>query len=252
MGAWSFEILDDDQTSDIIDFATNLLKTQDTLATAIEKTKHKFYVNDIDEDARLWIAIAHLQWKYGTVDVEILGRVRNDIAMENGLALWKEDAQALIKRKSALNKFLLQIESVNSTPSKLPKLILFKAPFAKGDCLSIKLPDGRYTAALTLKADNSNPERGMNLIASLNYLDAAPPKLEFFKRKEWLMLSHGNWKNRKDINWYLPANFQKKSKQISVIGHIFVGWFPPKEDGFHSSWSNLGEQILLSQSSISN
>jgi hypothetical protein len=57
----------------------------------------------------LWLALAHVQWKYGTVDTDILSCIRSDIASERGLERWREDPRGLAKRKAALAKFLAQI-----------------------------------------------------------------------------------------------------------------------------------------------
>lgn len=246
MGTWGINITKDDTVADIIGYMTDQLKLGNSVELATEKAKVKFaqLENDSDEAPLLWLAIAHVQWKYGTLASTTLKRVQDDITNERGLERWREDQKLLSKRKLALTQFLLQIQDPNPKPSKPPKLIIRKALFKEGDCLQILLADGRYTAAFVLKADNSNPEYGKNLIASLDYLSTQPPTIKNFKRKNWLILSHGNWKNTKDIWWYLPIKFKLYADNIKVVGNISVGWFPPKSDGM-SGWHGLGEQILL-------
>ncbi|MDP1710000.1 MAG: hypothetical protein Q8L28_00055 [bacterium] len=247
MGAWGVGITQDDTVSDVVGFLTDQLKAGDSLQTATERTKTHFVQLERDENEAplFWLALAHVQWKYGVVEKPILDHVRSDITNDRGLERWKEDTKSLAKRKAALAKFISQIEVSNSKPSKPPKLIVRRAPFKHGDCLSIVLSDGRYTAALVLNVDNSNQEYGKNLIASLDYLSSIPPSLEVFKRKDWLILSHGNWNNRKDICWYLPVRFKKESERIKVVGNISLERSLPKEDGMYSNWSHLGQQILL-------
>ena len=87
----------------------------------------------------------------------------------------------------------------------------------------------------------------MNLVASLDYCETEPPSLEVFKRKEWLVLSHGNWDGQRDIHWYMPVRLQRERKRISVVGNIGVGWFDPKEARGHVTWAHLGVQALLSE-----
>jgi hypothetical protein len=247
MGTWGFSVTADDTVADIISFVTDELKAGEPIEIATAKAMVEFaeLKNDDDEEPLLWLAIAHLQWKYGKVDPQILEHVRHDIASERGLERWRDEPQLFLKRKAALAKFLVKIEASNPKLSKPPKVVIRKAPFAKGDCLAVLLPDGRYTAALVLDENNSNPECGVNLIASLDFLDALPPETDVFKRKEWLRLNHGDWNNRMDINWYLPPRFRQESKRISVVGNIKLGWFIPKGDGSYTGWQSLGNQILL-------
>lgn len=248
MGAWGTSITTDDTVSDIVGFIKDQLKNGASIKEATSKAAIKFSELEKDEDEAplLWIAIALTQWKYGEVEPSILERVRNDIINERGLDRWKESPKLLSKRKAVLTEFISQIEVPNTKPSKPPKLIIRRAPFKEGDCLSVVLPDGRYTAALVLKTDNStNPEYGSNLVASLDYLDTLPPDLSVFKRKKWLVKSHGNWNNEKDICWYIPARFKEVSKRIQVVGNISIGWFLPKYRNLYGHWGHLGEQILL-------
>jgi hypothetical protein len=247
MGTWGFSVTADDTVTDIISFVTDELKAGEPIEIATSKAIAEFaeLKNDNDEEPLLWLAIAHLQWKYGRVDPNILEHVRYDIAFECGLERWRDEPQSLLKRKAALAKFLARIESPNPKLSKPPKLVIRKAPFAKGDCLAVLLPDGRYTAAIVLAENNSSPECGMNLIASLDFLGVVPPEMDVFKRKEWLRLNHGTWNNRLDINWYLPPRFRQESKRFLVMGNIKLGWFIPKGDDSYTAWQSLGNQILL-------
>jgi hypothetical protein len=109
----------------------------------------------------------------------------------------------------------------------------------------VLLPDGRYTAALVLLEDNSNPEYGKNLVASLDYCETEPPNLDVFERREWLVLSHGSWSNQRDICWYLPVRFKQERKRITIIGNVGSKSSDPMDSPSHVSWSNLGVQILL-------
>lgn len=246
MGTWGYGIIKDDTVADVISFVTERLKAGDGLDLALAKSKVEFsdLNNDEDDGPLFWLALAHLQWKYGKVDTQTLERVRSDIENERGLARWRDTAKDFARRKEVLTKFLAQLESPNPRISALPKMVFRKAPFKKGDCLSVLLPDSRYTAALVLGEDNSNPELGMNLIASLDYLENIPPSLDFFKCRKWLILSRGNWNNEKDICWYLPVGFQQARKRIEVIGNIATKWLDPRHARGSTGWINLGTQIL--------
>ncbi len=247
MGTIGTGINQDDTVSDIVGFITDRLKAGDSLHLASSKAKTHFaeLESDTDEAPLFWLALASIQWKFGDVDPLILERVRYDITSEAGLDRWREDPKSYQKRKAVLAAFLSKIESKNQKPSALPKLIVRKAPFKKGDCLSFQLSDGNYTAALVLQENNDNPEYGTNLVASLDYYDTKPPELSFFKRRQWLILRHGNWNNEPDICWYLPVHFQQARKNITVIGNEGTKFLDPKDSPSHVGWRHLGVQILL-------
>jgi hypothetical protein len=246
MGSWSTSIEGDDTVLDVLGYISDKLKFGKSLEEAIREAKLAFaeIITDEDETPVFWLAIASAQWKFqGFVEPSILTQIQYDIKNECGLDRWNEDPKALIKRKEVLVKFLNQIEQSNPKPSKPPKLIIRVAPYQAGDCLSVRLKDGKYTALLVLKADNSKPEYGKNLIGQLDYLSDIPPCIEVFKKKNWLILNQGIWKNRKHTCWYLPVGYQKVQDQIHLVGNIRLGLFLPKDDGLHGGWSGVGETI---------
>jgi len=247
MGTWGSGITQDDTVADIVGFVKDRLKEGDSLEVASVQAQRQFASTqgDVDEAPLLWLALAEVQWKYGAVDSAVLSRVRKDIQSGSGLERWSDDAKTLAGRRAALTKFLAKVESPNPKPSAPPKLVVRKAPFLEGDCLSVQLPDGRYTAALVLRVDNSNAEYGKNLIASLDYCDSEPPSLAVFERRDWLVLDHGNWNGEKEVRWYLPVRFQKERKRITVVGNVKLRWGDPKDSRSSTGWNNLGVQVLL-------
>lgn len=247
MGTWDSGITQDDAVADVVAFVTDRLKASDSLQSATAQARARFaeLERDDDEAPLLWLALAHVQWKYGAVDPELLSRVRSDVAAERGLRRWLDDPGGLGARKAALARFLNRVEQPNPKPSALPRTVVRKAPFRRGDCLSVRLPDGRHTAALVLREDDTNPENGMNLVASLDYCELEPPTIATFERREWLVLSHGNWNGERDICWYLPVRFQQERKRITLAGNVPPLDSDPRDAPGHVAWSHLGVQILL-------
>ena len=247
MGAWGSGILQDDTTADIVGFMKDRLKAGSTLMAASAAARSHFGETQRDEDEAplLWLALAEVQWKYGAVEPAVLARVRADIDGGAGLERWRDDAKALKARQSALAKFVAKIASANPKPSALPRIIVRKAPFEAGDCLSVLLPDGRFTAALVLRADDSNPEYGRNLVVGLDYLDTVPPELAAFERRQWLTLSHGRWNGKMDMRWCLPVKFRAMARRLERIGSIKLRRGDPTECSISSAWTNVGVQILL-------
>jgi hypothetical protein len=246
MGTWGFGITQDDTVAEVLDGITTCLKAGDSLEQAVQTARLDFAELEGDDDTYplLWLGIAAAQWKYGAVTTEVLHRVRSDVASERGLDLWREDPKSLARRKASLEKFLFLIEQPNPKPSPLPKLIVRKAPFHPGDCLSILLSDGRYTAALVLGEDNSEPRYGKNLVFHLNYDKPEPPTLAIFEKREWLILTYDNGYSEPDLCWYLPFQLRKVRKRIMVIGNIALKPGDPQESRCLTNWHLIGSRIL--------
>ena len=243
MGAWGAGILQDDTVADIVGFMKDRLKAGASLAAASAAAKSRFQDIEFDEDQAplLWLALAEVQWKYGTVDPSVLARVRTDVETGAGLERWRDDAKLPAARKTALAKFAAKVATANPKPSAPPRTTVRKAPYEAGDCLSVQLPDGRFTAALVLRTNDSNPECGMNLVAGLDYLEATPPGLEVFEHRNWLHVNHGPM----DIRWCLPVKFRAMAKRLERVGNVKLRRSDPRDSPAHAAWSNVGTQILL-------
>ena len=249
MGTWGTGVLEDDLVADIVDFVSDLLKQKVSLGEALTQAIDEFSELDEDEDDGhlLWLAIAHLQWTFGSVEASVLRRVRHDIELENGLEGWRDDPGALAERKTALTQFLAKIERPNPKPSTLPETRIRQAPFRKGDCLSVLLPDGNHTACLVLKADNDDPENGRNLVVGLDYYEPEPPTEPIFSGRKWLYKNWGAWNNELDICWYLPIRFAEVKDRITVVGSIRIKWTDPKKCDKYAAWESLGSSIVHSR-----
>lgn len=247
MGTFGTGIIQDDTVADVVAFVVDRLKAGWSLHAASSEAHLRFreLEDDDDESPLLWLALAFVQRKYGAVvDEAVLQRVRADILDERGLDRWRDDMKLLTKRKAALSSFLAQIETPNPKPSPAPRLITRAAPFSEGDCLAVLTADARYTAALVLGVDNSNPEYGRNLVAGLDFLEPQPPTITVFEQRRWLIKRHGQWNGQPDIAWYLPVGFKKESKRITIVGQVAVRNSDPKESRSYAGWNLLGQQIL--------
>lgn len=245
MGAWGTGITQDDTTADVIGFMVDRMKGGDSLEAASQAALAKFrsLSRDRDEAPLLWLALAEVQWKYGVPDPAVLTRVRADIEQGHGLDPWREDPKLLAKRQAALSKFLAKIEAPNPKPARPPSRTVRQAPFEPGDCISVQLPEGKYTAALVLRADNSNPELGKNLVACLDYYEDAPPDLSVFESRPWLKLEHGQWDGRLAVLWFLPARMRAAKKSLTVVGRIPTRNGDPSDSPMFTAWANAGQFI---------
>ncbi len=248
MGTWGKKIIDDDFVADVIGSFDDKLKSSQNVeeATKLVKNEFKGSFKDSDDGPLFWIGLAEAQWRYGFTETGVIQKVKDDYSNERGLDRWKEaGAKELEKRKQILEVFITKIETSNPKPKKLPKIVVRKPIFEAGDCLSISLENGKFTAAIVLVSDHRMTEYGKNLIVGLNYLSDQPPEMEVFDKRNWLFLNHHNFNKELFIGWYLPVGFKAVKEHIKVIGKTTIRKTDPKESKKYTPWSWLEDQILL-------
>ena len=248
MGAWGYKIKQDDLVCDVINSFKQKLKETSCFELATKEIikSYSVEIEDQDDGPLFWLGLAAAQWDYGECHGSIYEQVKAIVEKEIGLDLWKEgDVKTLQARKKELAGFLKIISSENPKPKKFPKLTKRKPKYNKGDCLSVELENGKYAAAIVLKADHSDIEYGTNLIGVINYLSVDKPAPDDFLSKNWLVVTHHNWNGKINIAWYGAQGHRNYSKKITVIGSIEISKDDPNESWSHSSWGNLGQQAYL-------
>lgn len=219
-------------------------------ASSLALRQYKKLLKDADEGPLVWLALAHVQWKYGIVEAQVLEQIRKDISAERGLDRWREDPADLVKRKRVLATFFDKMSRANPKPASPPRSLVRLAPFNQGDCLCVLTPGGAYTAAIVLKMDNSKAEYGSNLIGSLDYLAPNPPQQRDFEERRWLFKHHGNWNGAQELSWYLPVGLRQARKRIAVVGSTAIRSSDPRSSDSYAAWFHLGEQILLARAQL--
>jgi hypothetical protein len=247
MGAWGPGIKQDDTVCDVIGAFEQHLKQKHSIADATSAVRHQFResIRDPDDGPLFWIGLADAQWTYGELEPAVLQHVKDDLASDRSLSRWQDNAKDLARRRSVLEKFIDKIEKPNPRPKRPPKLAARAPKFQAGDCLSILLTNQQYGAGLVLATDHSNPEYGVDLVGSLNYMSPAKPTLDVFQKREWLYLSHGNWNKQLDLAWYMHIGFRNMKPRLEVVGRVDIRRSDPKPSKAYSRWENLGEQIIL-------
>lgn len=259
MGTWSTAITSDDTVADVIGTVVEQLKLGATMTDASDHARRVFrdLLADPDDGPLFWLGLAAIQWKHGPVEKDVIERVQAVVREELGLDRWREDKRALEKRRAVLARFAEQVSRPNDSPKPLPKQVIRKAPFEAGDCLAIRVPDGRYTAALVLASDNSNPENGMNMVAGLDYLSSRRPDLADFKRRKLLRRHFGAWRGAKDLCWIGPVGFKKERERLELVGRLRLGWLDRRfwlgwldrrlNSALYSAWPSVGQAIVLNR-----
>lgn len=247
MATWGYEIDQDDFVCDIIaDFENTLKQNQDIQKTgSVINSTYQDDIEDPDDGPLFWIALASMQWKYGSLDAAVLQQVKTDFENENGLERWRElGKDGYAKRKEVIKKFLEKISVANAKPKKMPKIVTRKPVYQPGDCLSISLENGLYAAALVLAADYNNIEYGQNLIGVLNYMKNEEPDISTFEKRNWLIINHHEWKNQPDIRWYVVQGYRSAKKRFKLIGNIPIKTNDPQGSNSWAGWMDLGNQVI--------
>lgn len=208
------------------------------------KSQFAAAIKDRDDGPLFWIALADVQWTYGELEPQVLKCVREGFDSGQSLDRWREDVRGLSRRRTALEKFIGKIANPNPRPKKLPRIVVRAPKFRPGDCLSIRLENGQYAAALVLAADHSNVEYGKNLIGVLDYLSSEKPPIEVFRKRKWLVRTHHGWNAEVDLAWYQYVGFRTVKDRLTVVGQVEILDSDPKDSHSYSFWSSVGEQVM--------
>ena len=245
MGAWGFGVREDDFVLDVIGAFEDFLKAGKNMREATDALQSRFVaaLSDEDDGSLFWLAVADVQWTYGSLDSHVRDQVRQDLESGRSLAAWSESEHGLSRRRAALEKFLGKIEQRNPRPKKLPKLVVRAPRFSPGDCLSICLSSGQYAAALVLAADHSHMENGRNLIGILDYLAADKPSISVFRERNWLVLQHPGARPL-DIAWYFATGYRGMKDRLEVVGTIEILDSDATDSNFYRPWKGIGERVI--------
>ncbi len=225
MGTWGTNPLSNDMTQDVIDGFDDYLKKEPDIDKALETMRAEFEEELEDEDTRgdALIGLAERLWQYGKHDEAIFAEVREICLEMKGQELWQEEGAAMYrKRKAALEKFWEKISKPKAKPKKLPKIVVRKPVYEPGDCLAEDLQNGYYAALLVLDANDSDEEYGSNLIVTLAYYDKKMPTLEDFKTRDYLRLTHHNWKGKIDMRHVVNYNSRNATANLTLIGNVDI------------------------------
>lgn len=249
MGSWGVGIRQDDFVLDVEGIFEDHLKDGKTIGEATRILQERFasVLDDCYIGTLFWLALADVQWKYGDLDPTVLQRVIEIVDSDYGIDLWGNPSDKIYKqRKAVLEKFRNKISQPNPKPSRLPRRVIRKPKFNKGDCLSIQLENSQYTAAIVLDTDHSNLEYGMDLVGELDYLSGIPPALNVFTERNWLTLKHLESEgSRLHISWYQSLGFRKVKRRITVLGNIPILDVDPNDSSTFCGWHIIGKHVQL-------
>jgi hypothetical protein len=227
MGTWGTNIKDNDTTMEIIEAFFELYnegKEPSNISAMLIK-ENKGLINIPEASNNFWFALALAQWETKSLDIKIFEKVKLLIESGNDLEVWKSleaDDKTIAKRKIALEKFLvkLQTEKVKAKLREKPRNV--KPIFGNGDCLTFKFDNGNYGGVVIL-ATVDDPKSGLNLVVCTRINKRTKPTINDFEKAELLIKNFAYWEDRTEAAWIFPDKYQKKySNFYELIGRIKV------------------------------
>jgi len=256
MGTSGHGILQDDIAHDVhADYLAhfNTGQSHDEILKLVV-AEYADFVTDEDYATNFWLAVAQAQWDCGVLAPEILSKVEAIVREETDLKRWgKLGKSAPVERRRVLDRFLKKIRTPKLRPKKPRKGVKRNPIFSTGDCLSIRLSDGDYGAAIVLgcpkEQDRIDGETlGINVIGQLRYKSVCKPTLEIFERREWLHLTHHGWLHvyLEDQHWVIgirAGGFRGVRDRFEVVGKTIIRDTDPKHSPTITGW-DFPEQMV--------
>lgn len=234
MGTWGPGLYQDDITCDIKEEYRNWLRLTQSNKIATHEVLNNNLCGDSEEDNLIWLALADTQWSYGRLTDEV--KVEALKCLENGVDLerWNENKNQYNKRKKILENLKEKLNSPQPPKKKVPKLVIDKALWEKGDVLLYKLCDKKlegtdwYNKYVLLKVVGINktnigslPKEYMdeqNILIILNWIGSHEPTTEILSRIQ-AVYDYTGQLNDRNIWYCIISNNQKreKKKKLKVI-----------------------------------
>ncbi len=226
MGAWGTAISSNDTYADVyadfFDLYNEGWEVKDVSKKLVEDNSE--VIGDEDDANNFWFALAKAQWECKQLDGDVFQRVKQIIESGEDLEVWRNLGASngdLKKRKAALDKFLVQLQTDKPKPRRRKKKRIVEPVYKKGDCLAYKLENGNYGGAIVLEAVNGD-EYGLNLIAALEINQPQIPDSKNFEKSNVLVMSFALWKEEPAISWMYASSLKKDKAKPEVVANIEV------------------------------
>lgn len=226
MGSWGTGLSSNDTFADVYDEFFELYNEgQDVIEiTPILLAKNKELLEEKGDSNNFWFAVAKAQWECKSLEKDVFDRVKHIIENKEDIEVWRElgaDDKDINKRDKVLAKFLEQLSQKKEKPKSRIKKKILNPIFEKGTCITFKLHNGNFGAALILEAVSETPY-GFNLVALTDINKKVRPTCEDILKSNVLKLNYGSWENRVQISWMIANHFKKDSGKFEEIGKIQI------------------------------
>lgn len=145
MGAWGSGLYQDDVACEVRDYYIDCLRDED--GSAEDKTINYFQdeLNDDDDCAVVWFALADTQWKYGRLSETVKSKALEYIDNGINLQLWTEaDEKLYSKRENVLANLKNKLESPQPPQKRIPKQRRYICPWKIGDVFAFQINNEEF------------------------------------------------------------------------------------------------------------
>ncbi|MGA3324209.1 MAG: hypothetical protein ABSF45_07030 [Terriglobia bacterium] len=152
MGAWGTALFSDDTACDVRDSYVDLVGDGLTGPEATKALLREWSdsLNDPDESAVFWLALAATQWRCGRLESHILQQALNVIDSGSDLTRWESGSKDFKKRKVVLEKLRAQLTSPQPPEKRIPKRFLDSNEWRVGDLVAYQMRSGRFVILRTI------------------------------------------------------------------------------------------------------
>lgn len=228
MGAWGFELYQNDMSLDVKNEFEELFNAGKTVQDITDKMieDYKGIMGDVDEEPLFWLALADTQWNYGVllqfVREKALYWLDTDGVLFNCRVI---DTSAETKRRKSLDDLRTKLLSPQPSLKKPKKKRLFKCQWNFGDVFAYQLESelskerglyGRYfliqkVDEYVLHSGNIVPIVYVKITKDTNL----PSNIEEYNQLEYVQTWFTNYEER-----FLPIDMRRPQEDIAEKSKI--------------------------------
>lgn len=223
MGMWGFKLYQNDTTMDIRDQFEELFREGKKTAREITDELTEEYeclMDDANEEALFWYALAETQWKFGVllpdVKEKALSRIDNDCGIFKDMAIKKSEKTQRTKTLEALKERLL---SPQPPEKKIVKRRIYKCEWKIGDVFAYQLESelarerglyGRYFLIRKIDERSWHPGHIVPIVyVKLTNDSHLPSNEEEYNQLEYVQTWSSPYRRR-----FLPIDFRRPLEDI--------------------------------------
>lgn len=142
MSAWGVKLYQNDIAKDIKHMYKEYLRNGKTNEEATQELILKFeeVLEDIEDGANFWLALADQQWQLGKLMPYVKKQALNQIQNGADLRIWYETSTELgNERKKVLEELSIKLNSLQPPEKKISKRRFYKCPWKVGDVFAVEM-----------------------------------------------------------------------------------------------------------------
>lgn len=236
MGAWGTTLYANDTASDVKADFMELLRSGNTKETATEKLLQQYasLLEDEEEAALFWYALADTQWDRGMLLPEVLKNAQYYLEHKDiELQRWLDSSEASAKRwLETLEKLENKLRQPQPREKKVRRPRLFHCPWALGDVFAYRLSSeysketGYYGKYLVFRKISEQVWYPRHIIPVVKLYAWCGDTLPDLNELSALPLLPGYQSSQPEHNQFYWSLISQKEKEIPVDKLTFLGNVP--------------------------